>query len=241
MVVEKVKLAVTGAMDVEVRLLIDALREYRQENQGAFVCHCGKLNGVSVVVVQCGIGKVAMACVTQMLIDCYHPEGIINCGVAGGLAQDLMVGDVVVSEQLVEHDIDLSPLGYVRGVIPGLSKHDTPTYFQADSDMVQRLLTAARQRVLGHNVRAGIVASGEQFVASSETKRLLVDMFHADVVEMEGAGLAHVATLQKVPFAVLRVVSDAADGKAPAVYATFEAEVARMASEIVLEYCRNLA
>ena len=228
---------VLGAMDSEVALLVSQLEQQRVETHSGVECHCGFVNGNPVVVVRCGIGKVNAARATQLAVDCFDPYLIINSGIAGGLASDLSIGDVIVGVKLVEHDFDLSPIGYVRGCMAYDSDPKTPTYYTAQDAFVSNMLVAAQNVAKGRKVRPGTVASGDVFVADAGLKRQLSEDFKADVAEMEGAAIAHVADACGVPFLVLRVVSDLANGEAPSSFEQFEKETADLSANIILEFC----
>ena len=232
---------ILAAMDSEAAQLLAAMEGRREEQHAGMKCHCGFIGGVPVVVARCGIGKVNAARTAQLLIDIYSPRVIINNGIAGGLAPDLHVGDIIVGEKLVEHDFDLSPIGYVRGALAPSDTPKVPTWFEASSDVTEKLRQAAVACAPGRCVRAGRIASGDIFVASAELKQQLNELFQADAAEMEGAAIAHVAQYSGTPFAVLRVISDLANGEAPASFDEFEKETADLSAKIIMEYCRMSA
>ena len=230
-------IAIVGAMQSEVKLLLEAMEERVEKQSCGMVFHSGKLDGKPVVVMECGIGKVNAARCVQAVIDNFAPGAVINTGIAGGIGNGLHVGDVVVSQSLVMHDFDLSPLGnYVRGALPGSVNTMEPTYIKADDAIREALVAAANAVVPGRGVRSGVIVSGDVFVSGKELKQELASRYHADAAEMEGAAVAQVAQLSGVPFAVLRVVSDLADGTAPESFATFELETASLSSKIVRKF-----
>ncbi len=234
---DMVRLAIIGAEKCEVEELISALEQHEIEKHADREFHLGMLEGVPVVVVECGVGKVNAARTTQMLVDFYRPQAIVNTGVGGGLASDLKIGDIIISEKLVQHDFDVSPLGYVPGQIVGTKQDKGPTYFMADSGLVQQLMGAVDSVAGEHMVRTGCIASGDVFVSKGNLKQILHENFGADVAEMEGAAVAHVASMAGVPFAVVRAVSDLADGSAPASFAEFDAEASHIAAMAVRKLC----
>ncbi|MBO4513803.1 MAG: 5'-methylthioadenosine/adenosylhomocysteine nucleosidase [Victivallales bacterium] len=233
-------LAIIGAEKCEVQELIDALKDAKEEKHSDRCFHIGKLEGQNVVIVECGVGKVNSARTTQMLIDFYTPWAIINTGVGGGLAPGLKIGDIILGEKLVQHDFDVSPLGYVPGQIIGLSTEKKPTYFLGDKAILAALKAAVASVAKDRNVRLGCIASGDVFVSKGNLKQVLHDNFGADVAEMEGASIAHVASTANVPFAVIRAVSDLADGSAPASFAEFDAEASHIAAQAVRKFCQQL-
>ena len=233
-------LAIIGAEKCEVQELIDALKDAKEEKHSDRSFHIGKLEGQNVVIVECGVGKVNAARTSQMLIDFYEPWAIINTGVGGGLAPGLKIGDIILGEKLVQHDFDASPLGFVPGQIIGLSTEKKPTYFYGDKAILAALKAAVESVAKDRNVRLGCIASGDVFVSKGNLKHVLHDNFGADVAEMEGASIAHVASTANVPFAVIRAVSDLADGSAPASFAEFDAEASHIAAQAVRTFCQQL-
>jgi len=231
-------IALIGAMRSEVKLRLEAMGECQEKRVCGMAFYYGTLDGQSVVVVECGIGKVNAARCVQAVIDHFAPAAIINTGIAGGVGSGLHVGDVVVSQSLIMHDFDLSPFGnYVRGAMPGSSNTMEPTHFMANDGIRDKLKAAAVAVVPAErDVRSGVIVSGDLFVSAAEVKRELARRFNADAAEMEGAAVAQVAVLAGVPFAVLRVVSDLADGTAPASFEAFEAETAALSSRIIRKF-----
>lgn len=224
-------------MDSEARLLLEKLENPQTEKHGDIEFHLGNFNQTQVIVVKCGIGKVNAARVTQMLIDYYHPTVILNSGIAGGLADDLKIGDIIVGERLVQHDFDVSPLGYTRGCMIPSDTPDKPTYFSADKNFIDILLSAAQKYSGSHRIRLGCIASGDVFVSDCKFRKALSSQFGADVAEMEGAAVAQVATAANVPFLVLRAVSDLASGDTTS-YVEFEAEIAALSAQVAMEFCK---
>jgi adenosylhomocysteine nucleosidase len=233
-------LAIVGAEKCEVQELIDALQESKAEIHSGRNFYLGKLEGQNTIIVECGVGKVNAARTVQMLIDFYEPWAIINTGVAGGLAPGLKIGDIILGERLVQHDFDVSPLGYAPGQIIGVSAEKGPTFFIGDKDILSTLKTAVKAAANDRDVRLGCIASGDIFVSKGNLKQVLHDNFGADVAEMEGAAIAQVASAANVPFAVIRAVSDLADGSAPASFAEFDAEASHIAAQAVRNFCRQL-
>ncbi|MFC6590826.1 5'-methylthioadenosine/adenosylhomocysteine nucleosidase [Deinococcus lacus] len=219
-------LAIIGAMDEEITLLLADLQERREETRLGVTLYRGQLEGVPVLLTQGGIGKVNAALTTSLLIAAGATR-VIFTGVAGGVHPDLRVGDLVVSTDLVQHDVDVRPLGYAPGTIPG----EAPSW-AADPQLRERALEAARQ-LGGPAVMAGRVASGDQFIASPEGSRRLAGEFGAVCAEMEGAAVAQVCTRAGVPFVVIRSISDTADHAAQVDYRTFMPQVAQNAKAVV--------
>ncbi len=180
----------------------------------------GRLCGQEIVLAVCGIGKVFAAVCAEAMILRYAPACILNSGVAGTLTTKLSIGDIAIADRLVQHDMDTTPLGDPPGMISGL---DT-VYFEADP-RIRRILVAAADETGAKSCR-GTIASGDQFLSDPEKKAWIRHAFGAMACEMEGAAVAQAAYINKVPFGVLRAISDSADGKAQMEYPKFAAMAA---------------
>ena len=225
-------LGIIGAMQVEVDLLLKAMdRKYGKTIAGS-VFYEGTLEGIPVVVVQCGVGKVNAAICAQILCDCYHVTHLVNTGIAGSLCADLDIGDLVVSTDAMYHDFDCVNFGYPMGKVPGMDV----VSFPADEAMIGYAYAAAESVNPGHT-RKGRVASGDQFVAVKELKDKIIANTQGLCTEMEGAAIAQTAYRNNVPFVILRAISDKADNSASMDYPTFE----RIAAHRCAEVTRNLA
>lgn len=231
------KYGIIGAMESEVSLLTSKMNDVKTHTAAGLTFYEGLLCNANAVVVKCGVGKVNAAACAQMLIDRFAVEAIINVGVAGGVSSDLKVLDVVVGTALVQHDFDLRPFGYVKGFLGQDygEETDKPTFFQADETLVSRAFTAACE-ILGddHACFKGIIASGDEFVASGERRADIASSFGAMASEMEGAAIAQVAFQNSVPFLVLRIISDLADGSAPVSFETVVQFAADKAASVVM-------
>lgn len=226
-------IGIIGAMPEEIELLTAELVERETRDWMGFTFYSGRLDGQAVVVTQCGIGKVNAALCSAALLS-QGVSRVIFTGVAGGLHPDLRVGDMVVSTDCVQHDVDVTALGYAVGLIPG----ERPTW---DADPALRDLALQAAATL-QDVRAveGRVASGDQFVASREKGAWLRDTFGAACAEMEGAAVAQACAKWGVPFVVIRSMSDTADGGANLDYPSFMPLVARRAKAVVREMLRRM-
>ena len=208
-------IGIIGAMDAEVNGLIKKLEGHKIDTFGGMEFHTGKLLRREVVIARCGVGKVFAAMCAEAMIIRYSPSIIVNSGVGGAIAGDLKCADIVVADRLVQHDMDTSPLGDPRGMISGINK----VYFDADERAANILMDAAEK--LNISAKRATIASGDVFVASAEKKADIADTFSAAVCEMEGAAIAHVAFVNGTPFAVVRAISDSADGNSPMDFPTF--------------------
>ena len=233
-------IGIIGAMDSEVEILISKLENGKIEKHGSTVFHSGSLCGKEVVIAKCGIGKVCAAVCAQTMIDLYNVECLINTGVAGGIADGLKVGDMVIANDLVQHDFDLTEFGYAKGYIPcsGQSDKNSPTRFAADPALVDAFCAAA-QKLGVVRVVVGTIVSGDVFVSSSALKKKLISLFGAAATEMEGAAIAEVAFLSDIPFAVIRALSDTADEQASVSFDEFEKKAAEVSSNMMIEFLKT--
>ncbi len=221
-------IGIIGAMSDEVAGLISRLDNPSSELVAGIKFHTGTIFGKKVVVAQCGVGKVfAAICATAMIIR-YSPRLIVNTGVGGALSHGLACADTVVAEKLVQYDMDTSPIGDPIGLISGINR----IYFDADERASDILVSSAEK--LGILVKRGIIATGDKFVADAQTKKYIVDNFSADVCEMEGGAIAHAAYVAGTPFAVVRAISDGADGNSPLDFPTFLAIAVKNSQALTL-------
>lgn len=228
------KIGIIGAMDSEVDGLKHQLEDYTVESISTVDFFSGKLCGVEVIVAKAGVGKVNAAICAQTMILAYRPDTIINIGVSGGY-HSLNIGDVVVANAVVEHDMDTSPLGDPKGYISGLNLVQMP----ANSHLSQQLISAAER--VGVHCKSGLIASGDQFINSNSKVEELYREFHAIAYEMEGASIGHVCTQNKLPFAVLRAISDNGDDNSNIDFPTFVQMAAERSISIILGFLTALS
>jgi len=176
------KIGIIGAMELEVATLKKNMDTDQITKKAGMEFHEGNLKGMPVVVVQCGVGKVNAAMCVQILADLYDVTHIINTGVAGSLNPVLDIGDILVSKDAVHHDMDVTPLGYAKGQIPGLEQ----LAFVADEKLCKTAVEVCKKVNPDIHVTEGRVVSGDQFISSKEIKDALIAEFHPDCTEMEG-------------------------------------------------------
>ena len=211
-------IGIIGAMEIETRALIEGVKNAKSETVSGIIYTSGELEGKEVVIATCGVGKVYAAICAQTMILRYNPILIINTGVAGTLSPTLGIGDVAVATELLQHDMDTSPIGDPIGLVSGINK----IYFEADKETGAKLAECVA--ACGGRAECGRIASGDQFVADAARKKFIREQFSAIACEMEGAAIAQVATVNNIPFAVLRAISDSADGGATMDFPAFAAE-----------------
>ena len=230
------KLGIIGAMQIEVELLVEKLENRRETVHAGSTYYEGILEGLPVVVVQCGVGKVNAAISAQVLCSCYGVTHLVNTGIAGSLSAQLDIGDLLVSRDAMYHDFDCNAFGYPHGKVPGMDV----VAFPADETMIACAQAAAEAVHTGHVV-LGLVASGDQFVCSGEQKNSIIQLTQGLCTEMEGAAIAHTAYRNAVPFVIIRAISDKADGSAEMDYPTFERLSAHRCAEVTQRMARELA
>ena len=229
------KLGIIGAMKIEVETLKDSLTDLTVSYHTDMEFYEGTLEGLPVVIVQCGVGKVNAAMCAQILCSCYGVTHLVNTGSAGSLCAELDIGDLVVSLDAMYHDFDCVNFGYPMGRVPGL---DT-TAFPADETMIRYAFAAAEAVNPGHT-KTGRVASGDQFVADKALKNRIIERTQGLCTEMEGAAIAQTAYRNRVPFVILRAISDKADDSAQMDYPTFEVIAAHRCAEVTRRLARQL-
>lgn len=196
----------------------------------------GSLNGKPVVVVRSGIGKVNASICTQILADEYKVNYIINTGVAGSLHNEINIGDIVLSKDALQHDMDATGFGYAVGVIPQMEK----STFEADERLIQIAEKCIKEDITDINAFVGRVVSGDQFISDKGKKKWIVDNFQGYCTEMEGAAIAQAAYLNNIPFLIIRAISDKADDSATEDYPTFEAKAAQHCVKLLCEMVKEI-
>lgn len=229
------KLGIIGAMEEEVETLLHLMEEKKEYEKAGSCFYDGTLEGLPVTVVQCGVGKVNAALCTQILCDCFGVTHLVNTGIAGSLCAELDIGDLVVSQDAMYHDVDAVAFGDPMGKVPGMDV----TAFPADDTLLGYAFAAAEAVNPGHT-KIGRVASGDQFVASREVKERIADLTRGLCTEMEGAAIAQTAYRNKLPFVILRAISDKADDSAGMDYPTFERIAAHRCAAVTQGLARQM-
>lgn len=218
---------------------LEEIKEYVEDINEKEIRHItfieGKVEEKKVVLVQCGIGKVNAAMVTQALIDSYNIEYIVNIGVAGALNPMLNIGDVVIADKLIQHDFDITAFGHSKGYITGVGD-----FIQTDENLRNKL------EKLNHNnkdneykIKLGIIASGDIFCTDIEMKNKIYSKFDADCVEMEGAAIAQVCYLNEIPFVVMRSISDSPNGKNAITFDKFLKIASKRIANLLVEFIKE--
>ncbi|MCI8514621.1 MAG: 5'-methylthioadenosine/adenosylhomocysteine nucleosidase [Lachnospiraceae bacterium] len=228
-------LGIIGAMEEEVKKLQENMEEAEVHKKAGMRFVTGKLEGRPVVVVRSGIGKVNAALCTQILVDEYRVTGVINTGIAGSLQAKIDIGDIVLSTDVLQHDVDAAVFGYEPGQIPQMDV----LAFPGDEEM--RRLAAACCRKVNPEIQVyeGRVVSGDQFISSDEKKKWLCRKFAGFCTEMEGAAIGQASYLNQIPFLIIRAISDKADNSASMDYPEFEARAIEHTVKLVKAFVRS--
>lgn len=223
-------IGIIGAMDIEIEHINAVMDEKEEFTVSGALYTKGRLDGKDVVTAVCGIGKVFASMCAQTMIVKFGADKIINTGVAGGLTDKTDILDTVVATALVQHDMDTTYFGDPRGLISGINVVEFP----CDSTLAEKITA----NVEGKCVR-GIVASGDCFVADNDKKKEISETFNAVACEMEGAAIAQVCYVNKIPFCVLRAISDGANGEEMS-YERFRVVAAEKAANIIIKTLKQI-
>jgi adenosylhomocysteine nucleosidase len=223
------KTGIIGAMEIEVEQIKKDMQISRTVKRAKMEFVEGTLEGRPVVVVRSGIGKVNAAVCTQLLVDEFQVDCVINTGIAGSLNADINIGDIVISSDVVHHDMDAVNFGYPLGQIPQMEVFS----FEADSELADAAEAVCHQVNPEVAVFRGRVVSGDQFIAEKSVKERIIANFGGYCTEMEGAAIAQTAYLNEIPFVILRAISDKADDSATMDYPTFERQAAEHCVRLV--------
>lgn len=223
------KIGIITPMAEEKITLIAALEDVTTKQHGGTEITSGRYKGHEVILTESGIGKVAAASATALMIDNFEPDLVVNTGSAGALDPDLKIGDEVIGTQVAYSDVDVTVFGYAYGQVP-----NKPLYYEADPTVVKDFEQLAP-------VKEGLIVSGDQFVQDTAKKRILTHFPEALVAEMEAAAVAQVAYQFGTPFIVLCGVSDLANGDSGVVFDDYVVEAGRASAKLLLSYLDSKA
>ena len=227
---------IIGAMPVEIEKIKQNMTIEKETVLHEIHFYEGSYEGRQIVLVTCGVGKVNAALCVQILTDKFAVTHIINTGVAGSLNAALDIGDILVSRDAMHHDVDATIFGYRPGEVPQLGICE----FVADDQLASLAIASCREVNPDLQVHLGRVVSGDQFISSSKVKERLIQVFHGDCAEMEGASIAQSAYLNHIPFVIIRAISDKADGSAEVDYPVFEEAAARHSARLVADLVKRI-
>ena len=231
------KIGIIGAMEEEVEALRGKLTYVKTTSRASMDFYAGKMGNKEVVIVRSGIGKVNAGICTQILADLFQVDAVINTGIAGSLKAEINIGDLVISSDLVHHDMDAVSFGYPKGQIPQMDVFS----FEADkalADLAEKVCEEVNPEI---QVFHGRVVSGDQFISDKAVKERISANFDGYCTEMEGAAIAQAAYLNGVPFVILRAISDKADDSATMDYPTFEKQAIHNSVLLLKELVSRIA
>lgn len=224
------KIGIIAAMDEELKFLLEKLNHRTEEVCLGRTYYSGRLGRHDVVLVRSGVGKVMSAMSVAILADHFAVDALINTGSAGALAPDLGIGDVVVADRLAYHDVDLTAFGYAFGQMS-----EQPLYFESDKSFV----TAFEKVLAQHEIKSkiGLITSSDSFMAGKDRTDFVKEHFpEVEAVEMEGAAVAQAALAAKLPFVVIRAMSDTAAHDANITFDEFILEAGKRSAQILLDF-----
>jgi len=227
------KIAIMGAMREEIEPILAALGDYKSEEYAGNIFYTAQHAGHELVIAYSKIGKVFSAITASVMLERYGAKALLFSGVAGGISKDLKIGDLIMASALCQHDVDITAFGHPDGFIP-----ESSVMIESDADL--RSLASEIAIDMGVDLYEGIIATGDQFVASAERKAWIEKTFNADALEMEGASVACVCQNFGIPFFVLRAISDTADGEAGMDFDTFLKSSASVSAKFILEMVNRI-
>jgi adenosylhomocysteine nucleosidase len=229
------KAGIIGAMEPEVAILKAKLVNCETSTHAGYIFYQGQLDNNDVVIVQSGIGKVAAALATAILIDKFQPDYVVNTGSAGGFDAKLKVGDVVVSSEVRYHDVDVTAFGYEIGQLPA----NPPAYIPHET-----LVTAAKkgiEQLEGVQAMVGLITTGDTFMTKDDDiAKARANFPTMAAVEMEGAAIAHTCHQFNVPFVIIRSLSDIAGKESPTSFDEYLETASVNSSQLVVNMLNAL-
>lgn len=227
------RIAIMGAMREEIDPILEIVGEYASTEYAGNVFYEGSYGGHELVIAYSKIGKVFSAITASVMLERFKAEVLLFSGVAGGISKELKIGDLVMASALCQHDVDITAFGHPYGFIP-----EGTLMIEADAALRKSAKAVAKQ--MGIAIKEGIIATGDQFVASAERKAWIEKTFNADALEMEGSSVACVCQNFGIPFFVLRAISDTADGGASEDFESFLKTSAQVSAAFILEMVKRL-
>ena len=228
------KIAIMGAMPEEVAPILERLDDVQEVNYAKNKYYKAKYKNIDVVVAYSKIGKVFSTLTATTMLELFACDVLLFTGVAGAVNPELRIGDLVVASKLAQHDLDITIFGHPHGYVP-----EGSVYVEADKDLIALSKMVASE--MGVKVKEGIIATGDQFIASEERKNFIAETFKADALEMEGASVAVVCDALGVPFFILRSISDSADMDAGFNFEEFVESSAKVSAEFLMKMVDRLA
>lgn len=228
------KYGIIAAMQEEMQEIKNIMTEIEEQNIYELTFTKGKISNSDVVLVEAGIGKVNAARVTQILINNFEIEAVINVGSAGAANDELDIGDIVIGKKLVQHDFDITAFGHPKGFISNIGE-----YVESNIDLIGKMeQTIYKIQENEFKIKIGTIASGDIFCTEPKMKEKIRMKFQADAIEMEGAAIAQVCKLDNIPFIVIRSISDTPNGKNNITFDQYLKKASKRCANIILEYLK---
>lgn len=222
------KYGIITAMKEEMQEIEKIMREIEKQKIYELTFIKGKINQNDVVLVEAGVGKVNAARTTQILIDNFKVDIVINVGSAGSANDELEIGDIVIGEKIVQHDFDITAFGNPKGFISNVGQ-----FLESDKKLINEFEKIALNQEDEFNIKIGTVASGDIFCTDIKMKNKIREKFNADAIEMEGAAIAQVCKLDKVPFIIIRSISDKPNGNNNVTFDKFLEKASKRCAQIL--------
>lgn len=225
---------IIGAMDEEIVLLLKSMTKIEKKSIANTLFYEGQLKGKHVVLLKSGIGKVNAAMAATILHEQFSPSYVINTGSAGGFSNKLSIGDIVISSDVVHHDVDVTAFGYSYGQVPGM-----PEVFTADAYLIGKVTDVLME--LDINSVVGQIGTGDSFMEDSERIALIRGKFPTIIAaEMEAAAIAQVSFQYKTPFVIIRALSDIAGEESTVSFDSFLSKAADNAATLIMKVVKTL-
>lgn len=229
------KVGIIVAMQEELDEVLNIMSNIKSNEIYEITFIKGKIADVEVIVVKSGVGKVNAARTTQILIDRFNVDYVINVGSAGALNPSLDIGDIVIGEKLIQHDFDITAFNHNKGYITGVGD-----YIYSDNNLIMKLQNVVNNlKDKTYKINTGVIASGDIFCTEIFMKDKIYSKFNAECVEMEGAAIAQVCYLDKIPFVVIRSISDSPNGNNAIVFDEFVKLASKRCADILKEFFKK--
>lgn len=227
------KIAILGAMKEEITPLLEYYKTYETVEYGENTYYIVKKDNLEIVIANSKIGKVFATLTAATLIQYFNCEMILFTGVAGGITTSLNIGDMIIANKLCQHDLDITAFGHPHGYVPG-----GKVFLEPSSELITLVKEVAIQNNI--NLISGTIATGDQFVADSNRKGFIEKTFNADALEMEGAAVAVVCEALKIPYVIIRSISDTANGSADVDFDAFLENAAQNSAKLMLKIIEKI-
>lgn len=226
------KYGVIAAMQEEMQEIKKIMTDIEEKRIYELTFFRGKINKVDIVLVESGVGKVNAARTTQILIDNFNVEAVINVGSAGSARNELDIGDIVIGKRLIQHDFDITAFGHPKGYISNVGE-----YIESDDKLINKMeIIIENLQDNKFNIKIGTIASGDIFCTENKMKEKIRNKFDADAIEMEGSAIAQVCKLDKMPFIVIRSISDSPNGNNNVTFEQFLEKASKRCAQIISEF-----